>query len=135
MAPGARFCGQCGREPGSGLPVDPGYTPGTTVGGLGANVAGLLCYVAGLITGVIFLILEPYNHDPFVRFHAFQSIFFSLAVLVLSLVLAWVPFIGWALYMLLCPAAFVVWVLLIVQAAQNKKWKLPVLGDLAEKQS
>jgi len=135
MAEGARFCGQCGKEPGSALPVDPGYTPGSVAGGLSPNVAGLLCYVAGLVTGVVFLILEPYNHDPFIRFHAFQSIFFSVAVLVLSIVLAFIPLIGPVLYPLLWLAAVVVWVLLMVQAAQNKKWKLPVIGDLAEKQA
>ncbi len=136
MPASGRFCAKCGRESGAALPVDPGYTPGAaTVGGLTSNVAGLLCYVAGLITGVIFLILEPYNHDPFVRFHAFQSIFYSLVILVLSVILGWIPFIGWGLYMLLWPAAFVVWVVLIIQAAQNKKWKLPIIGDLAEKQS
>jgi len=135
MAEGARFCAQCGKEPGSVLPVDPGYTPGAAVGGLGRNVAGLLCYVAGIITGVVFLILEPYNHDPFIRFHAFQSIFFSAAVLLLSIVLAFIPLIGPLLYVVLWPAACVLWVLLIVQAAQNKKWKLPVIGDLAEKQA
>jgi uncharacterized membrane protein len=115
--------------------VDPGYTPGSVAGGLSPNVAGLLCYVAGLVTGVVFLILEPYNHDPFIRFHAFQSIFFSVAVLVLSIVLAFIPLIGPVLYPLLWLAAVVVWVLLMVQAAQNKKWKLPVIGDLAEKQA
>jgi len=135
MAEGARFCGQCGKEPGSTLPVDPGYTPGAAVGGLGRNVAGLLCYVPPLVGGVVFLILEPYNHDPFVRFHAFQSIFFSAAVLVLSIVLAFIPLIGPVLYPLLWLAAVVIWVLLLVQAAQNKKWKLPVIGDLAEKQA
>ena len=135
MAEGARFCAQCGKEPGSALPVDPGYTPGSVAGGLSRNVAGLLCYVAGLITGVVFLILEPYNHDPFIRFHAFQSIFFSVAVLVLGIVLGFIPVIGPLLYAVVCMAALVIWVLLIVQAAQNKKWKLPVIGDLAEKQA
>jgi len=135
LAEGVRFCAQCGREPGSALPVDPGYTPGSAAGGLSRNVAGLLCYVAGVITGVVFLILEPYNHDPFIRFHAFQSIFFSVAVLVLSIVLAFIPLIGPLLYPLLWLAAAVIWVLLLVQAAQNKKWKLPVIGDLAEKQA
>jgi uncharacterized membrane protein len=115
--------------------VDPGYTPGSAAGGLTRNVAGLLCYVAGLITGVVFLILEPYNHDPFIRFHAFQSIFFSVAVLVLGIVLGFIPVIGPLLYAVVCMAALVIWVLLIVQAAQNKKWKLPVIGDLAEKQA
>jgi len=139
LAEGARFCAQCGREPGSALPVDPGYTPGAAVGGLSRNVAGLLCYVPPLVAGVVFLILEPYNHDPFIRFHAFQSICFGAAVIVLSIVLrsvlGFIPLIGVPLYTVLSLAAFALWAFLIVQAAQNKKWKLPVIGDLAEKQA
>ena len=132
LAEGARFCAQCGKEPGSALPVDPGYTPGSAAGGLSRNVAGLLCYVAGLITGVVFLILEPYNHDPFIRFHAFQSILFSGVVFVVSIALRFVPVIGAALYLGMWPAVVVIWVLLMVQAARGKEWKLPIIGELAE---
>jgi uncharacterized membrane protein len=132
LAEGARFCAQCGREPGSALPLDPGYTPGAAAGGLSPNVAGLLCYVAGIITGVVFLILEPYNHDPFIRFHAFQSILFSGVVFVVSIALRFVPVIGAALYLGMWPAVVVIWVLLMVQAARGKEWKLPIIGELAE---
>ena len=43
------------------------------------NVASALCYLLGLITGIIFLVLTPYNRNPVVRFHAFQSIFLNVA--------------------------------------------------------
>jgi uncharacterized membrane protein len=133
MPEGVRLCGQCGREPaGSPLPLDPGYTPGAAVGGLGRRVAGLLCYVPPLVAGVVFLILEPYNHEPFIRFHAFQSIFFSLAVFALSIALNFVPLIGPTLVAGMGPVVLVIWVLLMVQAARGKEWKLPIIGDLAE---
>ena len=47
--------------------------------GMTDNVAGALCYVLGLVTGIVFLVLAPYNQNKFVRFHAFQSIFFHVA--------------------------------------------------------
>src|SRR5215467_497275 len=51
--------------------------------GIGNNVAGLLCYLFGWLGGLIFLLIEPYKNDRFVRFCAFQSIFFNVAVIVL----------------------------------------------------
>jgi uncharacterized membrane protein len=50
------------------------------------NVASTLCYVLGLITGIIFLVLEPYSKNRAIRFHAFQSIFLNLVVIVIEIV-------------------------------------------------
>lgn len=142
LTEGVRFCPQCGRDMSAaagpaaqaGPSAPPGATPGATAaGGMTPNVAGLLCYVAGFITGIIFLVLEPYNRDPFVRFHAFQSIFYNVAIFAIAIVLGFIP-LGWILYIVLWPAIFVVWVVLMLKAYQNKKWKLPLIGDLAEKQ-
>ena len=47
--------------------------------GLTPNVAGALAYLVGAITGILFLVIDPFKTDRFVRFHAFQSIFFNLA--------------------------------------------------------
>lgn len=55
--------------------------------GLAPNLAGELAYVLGLITGIVFLVLEPYKHDRFVRFHAIQSILFCVAAIAFSI--AW----------------------------------------------
>src|SRR5262245_57706803 len=55
------------------------------------NVAGMLCYPLSFITGILFLVLAPYNKDRFVRFHAWQSIFFSLAIFVFSLAFQILP--------------------------------------------
>ncbi|HSS97210.1 MAG TPA: hypothetical protein VLK33_09275, partial [Terriglobales bacterium] len=43
------------------------------------NLVGALAYFAGFITGVIFLVIDPYKDNSFVRFHALQSIFFNIA--------------------------------------------------------
>jgi len=93
--------------------------------GLDQNVAGLLCYIAGWVTGLIFFLIEKDN--KFVKFHAMQSIITFAAVFILS----FVPVINWFIWIV----ALVLWILLMVKAYQNVKFKLPGLGDLAEKWS
>lgn len=100
------------------------------------NVAGLLCYVFWWITGLIFYLIE--KDDDFVRFHAMQSIVTFGAITILSIVcgiLFLVPFLGWILGMLLWIGSIILWILLMVKAYQGEKFKLPLLGDLAEKWS
>ncbi len=104
-----------------------------TSSGLQENVAGLLCYLLGWITGIIFLILEPNN--KFVRFHAVQSIVVFGAYTVISLVFGWIPFIGWIINILLGITAFILWIVLMLKASQGLKFKLPISGDIAEKQA
>ena len=128
-----RFCPQCGREAGAAAPASaPGGT--AAAGGLTSNVAGLLCYAGWFVTGIVFLVLEPYNRDPFVRFHAFQSIFYTVASIILLGVVSWIPFLGGVFAGILWFGFMALWVVLMLQAYQQKKWKLPVIGDLAEKQ-
>ncbi|MDO8577887.1 MAG: DUF4870 domain-containing protein [Dehalococcoidales bacterium] len=107
-------------------------TKGKTSMGLEPNVAGLLCYAVGWITGIIFLIMEKENH--FVRFHAFQSIVVFGAITVVSIILSFVPIIGWTLGWLIGMGAFILWIILMLKAYQGIQWKLPVAGDFAEKQ-
>ena len=97
--------------------------------GLDQNLAGLLCYLAWWITGLIFLLTEKENQ--FVRFHALQSIITFGALFVINIVLGFIPFIGWLLWLL----SVVLWVVLMVKAYQGQMFKLPVIGDIAEKNS
>ena len=96
----------------------------------------MLCYPLSFITGILFLVLAPYNRDRFVRFHAWQSIFFFLAMLLLSLalqVLPW-PFEWMALYSLrLLALGGTGW--LMYKAYQGERFKLPLVGDWAENQA
>ena len=100
--------------------------------GLDSNIAGLLCYLLGVITGIVFLILE--KDDAYVRFHAYQSTATFGSIFVLSIVLSWVPLIGWIGTMLLAPVSLILWIVLMVKAFQGERWKLPVVGDWAEEQ-
>jgi uncharacterized membrane protein len=100
--------------------------------GMQQNVAALLCYVAGWITGLVFFLIEKENR--FVRFHAMQSIMVFGGLTVAFIVAGFLPFIGGILTMVLSIAQLVLWILLMVKAYQNVYFKLPVVGDLAEKQ-
>ena len=100
----------------------------------------MLAYVT-IIPAIIFLVIEPYNKSRFIRFHAFQSIFFAIAWTALWVVLSFVvhiPFLGW-LTILIWPliglAGLVIWVVLLLKANQGQMWKLPLIGDMAEKQA
>ena len=93
--------------------------------GLDENIGGALAYVLGFLTGVLFLLLE--KKSEFVRFHAMQSTIVFLAVLVISLI----PFFGW----LIAALSWILWLFLIFKAYQGEKFKLPVIGDIAEKQA
>jgi uncharacterized membrane protein len=131
---GSTVCPACGR---SGAPA---VRPVAAAGGLTDNVAGMLAYVT-IIPAIIFLVVEPYNRNRFIRFHAFQSIFFAIAWTALWIALsivAHIPFLGW-LTILIWPlvglAGFVIWIVLLLKANQGQMWKLPVIGDMAEQQA
>lgn len=95
--------------------------------GLPKNTAAALSYVLGWLSGIVFLLIEK---DPFVRFHAMQS---TLTFGLLT-VLSFVPIIGWALSPLLMIVGFVLWLVLIFKAYQGEEFKLPMVGNFAQKQ-
>ncbi|HOK46887.1 MAG TPA: DUF4870 domain-containing protein [Bryobacteraceae bacterium] len=155
-----QFCAKCGTPlaaPGADASAAPppaqpqpqaySQPAQTAAGGMADNVAGLLCYILGLITGILFLVLAPYNQNKTVRFHAFQSIFFNIAWIALFIVggivggilTAALPLIGsmlWGLIsFVLWIAGLVIWIILMVKAYSGQKWVLPIVGPLAEKQA
>jgi uncharacterized membrane protein len=95
--------------------------------GLPKNTAAALSYVLGPLTGVIFLILEK---DPFVRFHAMQSVVTFLTLWVLSWVLTISIFLSF-LAPLTVLLGFILWLLLIYKAWQGQEWEVPYLGKFA----
>lgn len=140
VAGNAAFCPSCGKSTGAASAA--GGAGGASTGaapaaapaaGLQDNVAGLLCYF--LIPAIIFLVIEPYNRNKFIRFHAFQGIFYHVAWLVVTIVAGMLPFLNLVLLPLLGLAFFVGWVILLIKAFQGQMFKLPVIGPLAEKQA
>lgn len=142
VAEGSGFCASCGTPVGSAGPAAP--TPAGTA--MTSNVAGLLTYIFGFVTGIIFLVIEPYKNDKFVRFHAFQSIFFNVALIVfwiafsivahiLGLVSLGILFVLMAgLSLLLWLAILAYWIFLMYKAYNHELYKIPFIGDLAAKQ-
>ena len=146
------FCSACGAQVADGTTVCPACSarasspavPAST-GAMADNVAGMLAYIT-IIPAIIFLVLEPYNKSRFVRFHCFQNIFLHVAALVLwiglfivSAVLAFIPILGhlvaFLLWMLLSIGILIIWIVLLLKANQGQMWKLPIIGDIAEKQA
>ena len=157
-----RFCAKCGTAveggaaaagpaeaatPGSqayGMGAAPGAQPyNAAAGGMSDNVASALCYALGLITGILFLVLAPYNQNRLIRFHAFQSIFLNAAWIVfwivetmIAIVMPWYVMTILSLIGLLVALGFLaLWLVLMFKAYNNEKLKLPIIGDLAEKQA
>jgi uncharacterized membrane protein len=135
----AAFCPGCGRSM-----IAPARAQGT-VGGLPETLAGALAYCT-IAPPIVFLLVEPYKKNRFVRFHSFQCLGLSLACLVIGallravgFVLFFIPVLGHPLVVLVTMvvslAFFAVWVVLIVKALQGEMFKLPLVGDFAERQT
>jgi uncharacterized membrane protein len=102
-----------------------------TASGLDPNVAAALSYALGWVTGLLFVLTEPDN--KFVRFHALQStiVFAFLSVLCVLLQMFWL--VGMLITVfLVVPASAVLWLILMFKAYQGERFKLPVVGDMAE---
>lgn len=149
---GAAFCPKCGapQAVAAGPAPSPAPTPVVTseplVGGgtgLAENIAGLLCYVLGWVTGIIFFLIDK---RPFVRFHAAQSIvvFGGLHVILILLghFVGFGFFGGWGwngswglivlLYELINLISFILWILLMIKAAQHEKFRVPIAAEFAD---
>ncbi len=99
--------------------------------GIKANVEGALCYLLWFISGIVFILIEKENR--FVRFHAMQSIFTFGATFVLLVILNLIPVIGWLISPFVMVAGIILWVFLMVKAYRGEHYKLPVIGDMAQK--
>jgi len=146
------FCNMCGSQIPDGATVCPACAsraggpavatapPQAQGQGMTDNVAGMLAYVT-FIPAIIFLVVAPYNRNRFIRFHSFQCIFLCVALLVLHFglgVLSVVPFLAvitFPIHMLINLGAFILWIVLLLKANQGQMYKLPFIGDLAEKQA
>jgi uncharacterized membrane protein len=103
--------------------------------GLEPNVAAAISYLIPVITGVFFLYEEKNN--KFVRFHAYQSIFFWIAAFVASLIsnALFVVLIGFILSPLVHIAIIGLWLFLMWKAYKNEEYALPYIGKLAKQQA
>jgi uncharacterized membrane protein len=136
-----RFCAKCGTPmTGEVPPGVPPLTSGpgpTTASGLTDQSAAALCYALLLITGILFLVIEPYSRNRTIRFHAFQAIFLGVAWF--AVVLAASIIFGAMRLFFLMPvlelAFFILWIYMIISTYQGKTVVLPVIGPLAQQQA
>jgi uncharacterized membrane protein len=133
---GSTTCAACASRVSGG----PSAATAASSQGMTDNVAGMLAYVT-IIPAIVFLVVAPYNRNRFIRFHAWQCVFLCIAWTVLWIVLsifAHIPFLGW-LSILLWPliglGGLILWIVLLLKANQGQMFKLPIIGDMAEKQA
>jgi uncharacterized membrane protein len=118
--------------------------------GLDENIAALLSYVFGWLSGLIFFLIE--KDSRLVRFHAMQSLLLNISLAVIAVVL-WVVWlvmffiggaigdlvgtlfglIGTLLWVVFWIAILVAWIICLVKAFQGQYFKLPIIGNFAEK--
>ncbi len=149
-----KFCPKCGTPVDAGA-VPPGTPPpgavppppaaGNPAIGMDENLAAALCYIP--IVGLIFLLIEPYNKNRNIKFHALQSIFYCVAWIVVEICLgiisaimfAAMPYGMWGFWSLirsLVWLAFLVGlVIMAVKAYQGSRFLMPIIGPIAEKQA
>jgi len=109
--------------------------------GLSDNAAGGIAYIT-IIPAIVFLIIEPFKRSPFVRFHAWQSIFFFVAWAIVDILVGVVQhivpsaiFLTLTVLQLVGLAIFVVWLIVFISAFGGKRIMLPIIGNLAERQA
>ena len=169
VSPQSAFCNSCGAPltaaggaaAGSSAPPPPSYTnvppaystvppaytaapPVATSSGLSENAAAAIAYLT-IIPAIIFLVLEPYNRMPLVRFHSWQSIGLCLASFVLQAIITFgemmmhfipgIILLFTLVHFVIGVGLFLVWLFIILKASKGEWYKLPVIGDFAEKQA
>src|SRR3974390_1409890 len=125
--------------PGCGQPMEAEERALGRVGPFPESIAGALAYFT-FIPAIVFLTVEPYKKNRFVRFHSIQCVWLWVAVVLIaialklaSLILYLVPVFGallvWLIAVMAVLAAVIVWSVLVVKAFQGEMFQLPVLGD------
>ena len=125
-----------GGGPGPQYPPPP--PPPSAAQGLSSNGAAALSYIT-FIPAVLFLMIEPYSRDRFVRFHSWQSIslwIVAVGIRIIFYVLSAMSFhVLWWLFLLIRMAIgfvlFVFWLIALIKASQGQWYKIPIVGDLA----
>lgn len=96
------------------------------------NMMAAASYLLGFVTGIIMLLIE--KQSKFVRFHAMQSTLLFGGVFVANIALGFIPILGWLVGLFLSFATFIFWILCLWKAFQGEMYKVPYVGNMAEKQ-
>jgi len=101
----------------------PQYPPPAPGVGLSDNQAAALAYFT-IIPAIIFLVLEPYNRNPFIKFNCFQCIGLVVTIMVLACLMP-IPILGWFLAPLCILGVLVLIIICIINAFQGKVFRFP----------
>ncbi|MDN5310352.1 MAG: hypothetical protein PWP14_1746 [Methanolobus sp.] len=99
--------------------------------GLAENISGVVAYFLGFITGIVLLVIEKEN--KFVRFHAAQSTVVFGALFIISIILGFIPIIGWLIALFLPIIGLLLWLYLMFMAYKGNLYRLPVVAEYADK--
>jgi uncharacterized membrane protein len=110
--------------------------------GIHDNAASAIAYIT-FVPAIVFLVLPPYCKSSFVRFHAWQSIFLTIVAIVVSFALSiilpfsliFAGFLFVAFTWFVWIAWIVLWVICGIEAMNGKRFKLPIIGEIAEKRA
>ena len=97
-----------------------------------SNVLAVVAYLFGAFSGLLLLLIE--RRDRYARFHAWQSLLGSVGVAIVGLIVGSVPGAGRPMLWLLSFVAFVVWCVLLFKAMTGQRYKLPYVGEFADRQ-
>jgi uncharacterized membrane protein len=143
-----RFCSSCGSQIPDAATVCPSCNKAVAVGGgaaaapaqapaassgLSESAASGLAYIT-IIPAIIFLVMAPYNQNPRIKFHCFQCLGLALTMFCCGIIMI-IPILGWIIGILGYLTTFVFWVICIIKAFSGGRFKLPVIGNFAEKQA
>ena len=145
------FCSQCGNQVGTALycarcgakqPVDDAAVPPAVhardpLAGFNPRTASILCYVPGIgwIASIIVLASDRFRHDRRVRFHGFQGLYLFVAWLLDDMVLRHLlnRLPGFQLQHLIQAVLLGMSIFMMVKAAHDEAYPLPLFGELAQK--
>jgi len=134
IADGAAFCGACGAQQATAGGATPApATSSSSSGSVESNIAAALAYL--WLVAILWLVLEPYNKDRFIRFHSFQALAFGVVAIVVQIALGMIPFIGWIIAVPVSLLILLVWVVCLFKAFSKEWFKLPLIGEWALQQA
>jgi len=134
MADTATTCPACGKAAAQSVGGGTAAAPAPAAGqGLSDNVASGLAYIT-IIPSIIFLIVEPYSRNKTVKFHALQNLGLAVTMFCCGVIMV-IPILGWIVGILGYLTTAVCWLICMIKAFGGGRFKLPVIGDFAEKQA
>jgi len=114
----------------------------STKAGISDNAAATIAYFT-FVPAIIFLLIAPYKENNYIRFHAWQSVLLNITAFIIEIIFGAIALL--TLFVAAMPLAYVLrvisllwlilWLICVIQAMNGKRFKIPLLGNIAEKLS